>query len=148
MNPDALFPIVNLLPLPIWFVWVALPKSALARRLADSLWPWGILAALYALSVLMASLEGGPGPEAFFTLSGVMTIFDFPWPTMAGWLHYLCFDLFCARWMLHDAPDAGYALSPILLLTLFYGPIGLLVYLALRTKLRLQSQGQAPMSAA
>ena len=132
MSPDALFPIANALPLPVWFLWVFFPTSARSRRLADALWPWGLLAALYALSVLMASVSGGPGPDAFFSLEGVMTIFDYPWPTMAGWLHYLCFDLFCARWMLHDAPNAGYKLSPVLLLTLFYGPIGLLVYLALR----------------
>ena len=132
MNPDALFPLANALPLPIWCVWVALPHSALSKRLADALWPWGLLAAFYAFCVLMAGLSGGPGPDAFFSLEGVMTIFDYPWPTMAGWLHYLCFDLFCARWMRHDAPEAGYKLSPILLLTLFYGPIGLLVYLALR----------------
>ena len=37
MNPDALFPLANALPLPIC-VWVALPHSALSKRLADALW--------------------------------------------------------------------------------------------------------------
>jgi len=38
--------------------------------------------------------------------------------------------------MLHDAPDAGYRLSPILCLTLLFGPAGLLSYLALRSWLQ------------
>jgi len=55
---------------------------------------------------------------------------------LAGWQHYLCFDAFVARWMVNDAPDAGYKLSPVLLLTLFFGPCGMLLYLALRPVLR------------
>lgn len=135
MSPDAVFPVLNLLPLPVWLVWIAAPRSRAARYLAEALWPWGILAAAYALCVAMASLGDAPGPGAFFSLAGVMSIFDQPWATVAGWVHYLCFDLFCARWMVNDAPDAGYRLAPILLLTLFYGPIGLLAYWALRSRL-------------
>jgi len=66
----------------------------------------------------------------------VMKLFASPWVALAGWVHYLCFDLFVARWMLHDAPDAGYRLSPILCLTLLFGPAGLLCYLALRSWLQ------------
>ena len=135
MTPDDLFSVANLLPLPLWCVWIFAPHSSLAKRLAEVLWPWGVLAGVYAFAVLMASLSGGPGPDAFFSLSGVMSIFDYPWPTLAGWVHFLCFDLFCARWMVNDAPDAGYALSPVLALTLFYGPIGLLVYLVVRPRI-------------
>jgi hypothetical protein len=51
-------------------------------------------------------------------------------------LHYLCFDLFVARWMMNDAPDAGYRLVPVLVLTLLFGPAGLLCYLAMRSSLQ------------
>jgi hypothetical protein len=33
---------------------------------------------------------------------------------------------------MNDAPDAGYWLTPILFLTLMFGPVGLLCYLAVR----------------
>jgi hypothetical protein len=38
--------------------------------------------------------------------------------------------------MMNDAPDAGYRLAPILVLTLFFGPAGLLCYLAARSWLQ------------
>lgn len=135
MNPDALFPLINLLPLPIWLIWIGAPASRASRYLAQALWPWGILATLYGFFVLAALVSDAPGPGSFFTLAGVMSIFDQPWATMAGWMHFICFDLFCARWMVNDAPQAGYRLAPVLALTLFYGPLGLLTYLALRTRL-------------
>ena len=135
MTPEQAFPILNMLPLPVWAVWIAAPGSRAARHLARALWPWGVLAAAYGLLVLMALLTDAPGPGSFASLAGVMSIFDQPWATLAGWTHYLCFDLFCARWMVNDAPDAGYRLAPVLLLTLFYGPLGLLAYMALRPRL-------------
>jgi hypothetical protein len=61
-----------------------------------------------------------------------MGLFRSEWAALAGWVHYLCFDLFVARWIMNDAPDAGYWLTPILFLTLMFGPIGLLCYLAAR----------------
>ena len=135
MSADAVFPVLNLLPLPVWVVWIAAPRSRVARQLAEALWPWGLLAVVYAVCVLMASLGEAPGPGSFFSLGGVMSIFDAPWAATAGWVHFLCFDLFCARWMVNEAPEAGYKLAPVLLLTLFYGPVGLLAFLMLRSQL-------------
>jgi hypothetical protein len=65
-----------------------------------------------------------------------MKLFAQPWVALAGWVHYLCFDLFVARWVMNDAPDAGYRLAPILLLTFLFGPAGLLCYLAVRSSLQ------------
>lgn len=137
MNPETIFTIANLLPMPIWAVWVLAPRTALARRLAESVWPWAILAALYTVLLATALAGGGMGGEgSFSSLAGVMALFDSPWGTLAGWVHYLCFDLFVARWIVHDAPEAGYKLSPILVLTMVAGPFGLLVYLGARRWLR------------
>jgi hypothetical protein len=80
--------------------------------------------------------QPGLAPADFGSLDGVMKLFASPWAALAGWVHYLCFDLFVARWILNDAPDAGYRLAPILFLTLMFGPAGLLCYLALRSWLQ------------
>jgi Domain of unknown function (DUF4281) len=136
MSPTVLFQIANVLPLPIWAVWILAPRSRPARALARSTWPWGILAALYTGLLAFVLLRHGLTPAAFGTLPGVMTLFAVPWIALVGWVHYLCFDLFVARWMMNDAPDAGYRLAPILLLTLFFGPAGLLCYLAVRSSLQ------------
>ena len=132
MDPAQLFRVVNLLPLPIWLLWMAAPSSRLSRTLARSLWPWVVLAAAYLVFLTTAILQQGLSPASFGSLDGVMALFDSRWATLAGWTHYLCFDLFVARWIMNDAPDAGYWLTPILFLTLMFGPVGLLCYLAVR----------------
>jgi hypothetical protein len=132
MTPASIFQVANLLPMPIWLVWMAAPSSQLARQLARATWPWVVLATLYLVLVAVALAGHGLDPAAFGSLKGVMTAFGSEWIALAGWVHYLCFDLFVARWIMNDAPDAGYWLTPILFLTLMFGPIGLLCYLAVR----------------
>jgi hypothetical protein len=127
MSPATAFSIVNLLPLPVWAVWTLAPRSAAARWLASVWWPWQILAALYLISLAVA-LGGEDTGGSFSTLAGVMRLFDSEWGTLAGWIHYLCFDSFVARWIMNDAPHGGYRLVPVLLLTLMFGPVGLLLY--------------------
>ena len=133
MDPASIFRIVNLLPLPIWLVWMAAPSSRLARTIARSIWPWAVLGGLYLAFMATAMWTADRiDPNANASLAGVMAPFDSRWMTLAGWTHYLCFDLFVARWIMNDAPDAGYWLTPILFLTLMFGPVGLLCYLAAR----------------
>jgi len=132
MDPAQLFQIVNVLPMPIWLLWMAAPSSRLSRTVARSIWPWVLLAAAYLAFIAIAIAQDGLGPRAFGSLEGVMRLFDSRWATLAGWTHYLCFDLFVARWIMNDAPDAGYWLTPILFLTLMFGPVGLLCYLTVR----------------
>jgi hypothetical protein len=132
MNPATLFSIVNVLPVPIWALWVLAPRSAVSRALATSLWPWQVLAAIY-LACLVVALGGeNAGFPDFGSLAGVMALFDSEWGTLAGWVHYLCFDLFVARWIMNDAPEGGYRLAPVLFLTLMFGPVGLLLYSSAR----------------
>lgn len=136
-TPEALYLLINSLPLPLWLTWILAPRSALSRTLARALWPWAVLAAGYVV-LIGASMSVFPAPPgaSMATLPGVMAIFDSEWATLGAWMHYLCFDAFVARWMVNDAPEAGYRLAPVLLLTLFFGPAGLLLYLALRERLR------------
>jgi apolipoprotein N-acyltransferase len=52
-----------------------------------------------------------------------------------GWVHYLVFDLFIGSWISRDAQKNAFshlAIVPVLILTLFAGPIGLLLYLLFR----------------
>jgi hypothetical protein len=133
MDPARVFQVVNLLPMPIWLVWMLAPSSRLSRTLARTVWPWAVLAGLYLVLLVVALASADHvDPAAYFSLGGVMALFRSPWMALAGWTHYLCFDLFVARWIMNDAPDAGYWLTPILFLTLMFGPIGLLCYLAVR----------------
>ena len=76
---------------------------------------------------------------------------------LAGWVHYLAFDLWVGRWIVDalaaDPQMQGVAnwlvqllVVPCLLLTFMFGPAGLLVFLALRQARRWQlgAQPQEP----
>lgn len=134
MDPELAFKIINLLPMPIWLTWVLAPRSRAARYFCDALWPWVVLGAVYVTLIVVGMTRPGAG-GGFSSLAGVMAGFDSAWLTLGGWAHYLCFDLFVARWIIRDAPTAGYKLSPILLLTLMFGPAGLLVYSLVRARI-------------
>lgn len=130
MNPATIFSIVNVLPLPIWAIWIFAPRAGVSKALVGSLWPWQVLAALYL--IFLAVAIGGGGAPDFGSLAGVMALFDNEWGALAGWVHYLCFDLFVGRWIMRDAPEGGYRLAPVLFLTLMAGPVGLLLYSSAR----------------
>ena len=99
-----------------------------------------------AYTVLLILLQGAwvdPGAQAdaafvsFTSLEGVRAIFASDAGVTLGWMHYLTFDLFVGIWISRDADAKGFSRwvqAPFLLLTLFFGPAGLLWWLALREK--------------
>ena len=82
------------------------------------------------VAATLARSEGG-----FSSLAGVRALFDNPWGLLAGWTHYLAFDLFIGGWEVRDAQRRGVPhllIVPALALTFLFGPAGLLLYLATR----------------
>ena len=129
MKPQIAFQLVQLLPLPIWFLWILLPRSRASRYLAAVEWPWVLLAGVYVACFVTAIASGGKlGPDSFSSLAGMMGLFASPWGALTGWVHYLCFDTFVARYMMNRAPAAGYRLAPVLVATMMFGPMGLLLF--------------------
>lgn len=52
-----------------------------------------------------------------------------------AWVHFLAFDLFVGRWIYRDALGReipALIVSPVLVLTLLFGPVGYLCYCTLR----------------
>jgi hypothetical protein len=59
-----------------------------------------------------------------------------PYGAAAIWAHLVAFDLFIGRWMYFEARGRGIhplIASPILLLTIFLSPFGLVAFLVART---------------
>jgi hypothetical protein len=91
-----------------------------------------LLAVVY-VALVVVSLPGSEG--GFSSLAGVRSLFENPWGLLAGWTHYLAFDLFIGGWELRDSQRRGIPhlfVVPALVLTFLLGPGGLLLYLALR----------------
>lgn len=139
MPPDALFQLANPLALAGWATLAAFP---LAPRLATLVAGFAIPAILsvgYTALVLAhwTSAEGG-----FGSLPDVMALFDHPGVALAGWVHYLAFDLFVGGWIARTAQAHGVPhllVLPCLLLTFLFGPAGLILFLSLRAVLSLRS---------
>jgi hypothetical protein len=132
MQPETLFQTANQLAL---LGWLALFASPFAPRLAAT---WAglitplILSAGYSALILVhwASASGG-----FGSLPELAQLMDNPWVLLAGWIHYLAFDLLVGAWEVRVARKEAIPhvlLMPCLALTFLLGPAGFLTFQALR----------------
>lgn len=133
MDPHLLFSIVNKAVLPAWLLLIVAPHWRYTNKIIHHAWIPMLLAVcyIYSLASITNSSEGG----GFGTLSGVMILFQSPYGVLAGWIHYLVFDLFIGAWEVRDAKRNNikhYFVVPCLILTLMLGPIGLMLYLTIR----------------
>jgi hypothetical protein len=131
MTADQLFSICNLLALPGWILLILAPRKRWALIVAGTVIP----AAMAGVYVFLIAFHVGEGTGGFSTLAGVAQLFSNPWLLLAGWVHYLAFDLFVGTWETRDAAARGIAhwvVVPCLLLTFLLGPIGWLAYHAVR----------------
>jgi hypothetical protein len=131
MTAEELFSILNLMTVAAWLALVCLPRVRWTATLLPVVMPL-LLAALY-VALVAATLPRTDG--GFSSLSAVRALFDNPWALLAGWTHYLAFDLFIGGWEVRDAQRRGIRhllIVPALILTFLLGPAGLLLYLATR----------------
>ncbi len=135
MTPDQMFQLAN----PIALLgWVTLLASPLAPRIAQVIAAAAIpllLSLAYAGLVLAFWWEA---PGGFNSLPEVQALFTHPHIALAGWLHYLAFDLFLGAWQVRTARAEGiphWAVIPCLILTFLFGPAGLLAFAVLRLTL-------------
>ena len=131
MPLEALFSIANLAAMAGWLLLAAAPGWRRTQQIAGLLLPLALAVAYIALlAAFWGRAEGG-----FGSLEGVATLFETPGLLLAGWVHYLAFDLFVGAWEVRDARARGVRhvfVLPCLLLTFLFGPAGFAAYLAVR----------------
>jgi hypothetical protein len=125
---EAIFSAANTIALLCWLAIILLPRTPFLRRCIVWLAVGGFCAAYGVLIQLhfFAVPEGG-----FGSLASVQRLFTSPAVALAGWLHYLAFDLFVGVWIAKRADALGlsrWLQAPMLALTFMFGPIGLLVF--------------------
>jgi hypothetical protein len=128
MTPDQVFSIANIAALCTWILLVVRPRQ---RWVAGVLAPIAMPAffALIYVAIIATQWKGSAG--GFSSLTAVGTLFRQPWLLLAGWVHYLAFDLFVGSWEVRDAQQRGIphlAVIPCLALTFMFGPAGWLAY--------------------
>jgi hypothetical protein len=136
MTPDFLFDLATRAALPGWLLLVFLPRWRWSARLVSSVLIPALLGCVYLVLIVRSFGSSGGG---FGSLAEVRILFESPWALLAGWIHYLAFDLFIGAWEVRDAQRVGLhhlLVVPCLGLTLMFGPVGLLLYFVLRGVVR------------
>lgn len=133
MSPyELIFAIANPLAMLGWVGLALFPGRKLVVDGISGLAIPALLAVAYAglVAAFFADAEGG-----FSSLDAVRALFQSDAMLLAGWLHYLAFDLFVGAWEVRTARAEGIPhllVVPCLALTFLFGPLGFLAFLILR----------------
>jgi hypothetical protein len=133
MTPTEVFSIANLVAMPMWVLMIFLPKWKATRFLIDyKIIPIG-LSILYGMYIVISLRDGG-GMD-FSSLGSVMELFTSENAVLAGWIHYLAFDLLVGMWILDQNKNLGIhhlLIIPCLLGSFMLGPIGFLLFMIMK----------------
>ena len=136
MTADLIFAIANFVSVVCWILLAVLPDRRWVTDVAAGKTVPALFAAAY-IAIVIAVFPRADG--SFSTLAGVTQLFANPWLLLAGWLHYLAFDLLIGASEARDSVARGvprWVLVPCLFLTLMFGPMGWLAYIAASARFR------------
>ena len=134
MTAGQIVSVANAVSVLCWILLAILPDRRWVTRTVTGTAVPALFAVTY-VAIVVAVLPGANG--SFSTLAGVIELFANPWLVLAGWLHYLAFDLLIGTWEARDSVEHGvprWALVPCLFLTLMFGPAGWLAYRIVRLR--------------
>ena len=129
MTASSVFSMANLMVMPMWLLLVLLPNWKVTRFLIDFKVIPLLLALIYAIYITVAIQINGW--MDFGSLKSVMALFTEENAVLAGWVHYLAFDLLIGMWMVNQNRTKGILqilMAPCLLGTFMFGPIGFLLF--------------------
>jgi len=134
---DILFEISALSVLPFWGLAIFAPHRALTKRVMSSPWivmPPIVCYLLLAVPHLPEMVDAMIGPS----LDTIAPLFGSRWGTNMLWAQVGAWDLLAGRWMYLDSQKreiSAWIVSPILFVTIFFGPIGFALYALVRVGL-------------
>ena len=144
MNLETVFSLTSVLAMGGWLVLLfspLLPRWAFTvPGLVIPLLLSGVYAALLAFSI------GGEGGGGYGSLAEVMNLFSRPESVLAGWIHYLAFDLLVGAWICTTARKehiSFYLVLPCLPLAFLFGPVGFIAFSLVRLWQRRTSSATA-----
>jgi hypothetical protein len=136
ITPEQVFLYATYGILPFWALLIFVPTLKLTDVVVHSVAAPLLLGTVYLwLFMDGAFTENGASLADFGSLEGVMKLFTMKQAVVAGWVHYLVFDLFVGAWIGRDAQRCAFPhllVIPCLALTFLLGPLGLMAYLLLR----------------
>jgi len=139
----TIFGAINLVALAAWAILLFLPRrpfamaSVLYLGIALLCLVYAVLFVLLVTGAVDPVRDAGAAWSADFSLAGIKALSRSDGAVVLGWTHYLAFDLFVGLWIARDADAKGFsriAQTPVLLTTFLAGPLGLLIWLAIRER--------------
>ncbi len=129
MDASIIFSLVNMLAMVMWILMIFLPKWKATSWLCRFKLVPLLLSCLYLFYTVYNMINGVP--LDFSSLDSVMELFTKESAMMAGWIHYLAFDLLIGMWMIKQNEKHGisvFIMALCLFLTFFLGPVGFLLF--------------------
>lgn len=132
MTNDQIFQLSSTLAMLGWLLLIFLPGWKWTGRIV-----LGFIITLFCLVYIFTLGKSFSANDfkSFGTLAGVMKLFTSEGAVLAGWLHYLAFDLMVGLFILHEARKhniSHWFIIPCLVFTFMLGPVGLLLFLLTR----------------
>ncbi len=139
--PSEAFSIANLIAMTGWMILIFLPRR------------YDLLFAVpqYIIPLALGLLYAGLMFSNIYTIGGgygsidqVRELFSTDEILLAGWVHYLAFDLFIGAWIARQADAIGIPRliqAMLLLATFMFGPVGLALFLVMRAGYRTRKAG-------
>ena len=131
---EAVFRVANFGAVVGWIVLVL--AAVFGWRRALTRFCGTLVPLLLAAAYLVLLVTHWSGPQVDFTsLAGVGAMFRQPAAVLVGWLHYLAFDMLVGVMVVDRFLDdrmPRILLVPVLPLVFFFGPVGWLVFQAIR----------------
>ena len=121
--------------LPFWGLMILFPNYSLTKSVISS--PWIIVPpSICYIALLIPNLS----KEVLLSFKNaspqkLAKIMARPWAASLFWTYAGAFDLFIGRWIYLDAQTLEinhFLIAPILLVSIFFGPVGFLLYAALQ----------------
>lgn len=128
------FTVINTCTAPVWLAMILLPESALTRQLVRLATPMFAVLGITYSGLLVTAMVTGEERVNFADPESVRTALQDPNGFLAGWTHYIAFDLFVGRWIWQESMAHGKRARLPLLLTWLAGPMGLSLFLARRLR--------------
>ena len=140
---DAAFSAAGQLAIGGWLLLIVAPRWRLGRMVAGLVVP-GLLSLGYFVLIAVHWHEASGG---FSSLDAVAVLFASRPMLLAGWIHYLAFDLLIGAWLLGRSQREGiphWAMIPVLAFTFLFGPAGYLLYRLIAASRAIASEDRIP----
>ena len=125
---------INTSSAPVWLAMILAPRARITRWLVARVSALFVALGLTYDALLASGVVQRGEMIDFSDPDAVRKALSNPDLFLAGWTHYIAFDLFVGRWIWEDALERGRSARLALLLTWLAGPAGLSLHLIQRRR--------------